>query len=180
MLVKAQSTTSLTVVRGFNGTLVTPNATSAVVLTGTLAQFTTQELFGNCTAANMAVSPVVNVYTGKFYTCTSNSQFAESNLSNPFGPMFSRTATAVSYTAKLTDYYIGVTSTAGARTITIPTPVGIAGKVYIIKDESNAAGTNNITIAGAAGNIDAAANKVISANAGAVRLISDGANWFTW
>jgi hypothetical protein len=180
MLVKGQSSTTLSVVRGYNGTAVAPHAASAVVFTGQLSWFTTGEVYGNCTASAVFASPILNVYTGKFYVCNSNSMYGEANLSNPLAPMFTRTATAVSYTAKDTDNIIGVTSTAAARTITLPTPVGRAGKVFIVKDESNAAGTNNITVVGAAGNIDAAANKVISANAGALRIYSDGANYFTF
>src|SRR5438128_2357015 len=58
-----------------------------------------------------------------------------------------RTATATTYTALTTDVYIGVTSTASARTINLPAAATCgAGKTYIVKDESGAAGTNNITI----------------------------------
>ncbi|TSC92837.1 MAG: hypothetical protein CEN89_419, partial [Candidatus Berkelbacteria bacterium Licking1014_7] len=93
-----------------------------------------------------------------------------------------RTATAIDYTILASDYYIGVTSTAAARIITLPAAATAAiGKVYIIKDESGGAATNNITIDGnAAETIDGAATKVINANYGSVQIITDGSNWFSF
>lgn len=95
--------------------------------------------------------------------------------------LFPRIATAISYTALVTDYIIGVTSTAAARTITLPTAAAAGkGRIFIIKDESGAAGTNNITIDGnGAETIDGAATKVISTNYGVVRIYSNGTAWFT-
>jgi hypothetical protein len=74
-----------------------------------------------------------------------------------------------------------VTSTAAARTITLPTAVGSAGKVYIVKDESGGALVNNITLATTGGQtIDGAATIAIALNYGVARVYSDGANWFTF
>lgn len=95
------------------------------------------------------------------------------------GRIVKRTATAANYTAVAGDYLIGVTSTAAARTITLP-GASAAGTVYIVKDESGGAGTNNITVQGATGNIDGAATKVINTNYGSVSVFSDGTNYFTW
>lgn len=91
-----------------------------------------------------------------------------------------RVATAVSYTTVTGDYIIGVTSTASARTITLLTP-GSGTQVWIIKDESGAAATNNITIQGqSAKTIDGAASVAITTNYGVVRIYYDGTNYFTW
>lgn len=92
-----------------------------------------------------------------------------------------RTTAAGDYTVLLTDYYVGVTSTAAARTITLPAVANAGeGKAYVIKDESCAAATNNINIDGnGAETIDTNATVSITTNCGVVRLISDGANWFT-
>lgn len=88
------------------------------------------------------------------------------------------TNTAASYTALSTDYIIRVTDTSAARTITLPTAVGIGGRVYEIKDVSGGAGINNITIDGnGAETIDGAATAKISIGGGVVRVISNGANW---
>ncbi|MBF0387314.1 MAG: hypothetical protein HQL20_05600 [Candidatus Omnitrophica bacterium] len=75
---------------------------------------------------------------------------------------------------------IGVTSTAAARTITLANADKVAGRIIMVKDESGAAATNNITVQAEAGTIDGAANVVISANYGVVRVYSDGSNWFSF
>jgi hypothetical protein len=91
-----------------------------------------------------------------------------------------RTATAITYTALTTDYLIAVTSTASARTINLPTAASMTGRVYVIKDESGAAGTNNITIDGnASETIDGATTLVISSNYGTATIYSNGTAWFT-
>ncbi len=93
-----------------------------------------------------------------------------------------RTTTAISYTALLTDYIIGVTNTGAARTITLPPASEFGdGFILIVKDESGGAGTNNITIdADGSETIDGATTKVINTNYGAVRLYCTGTAWFTW
>lgn len=98
---------------------------------------------------------------------------------------FSRFATAVSYTILLTDvgfgWVVGVTSTAAARTITLPLANAVpAGWQTTIKDESGGALTNNITIARAgADTIDGATSNVINLNYGSRTLYSDGVSkWF--
>lgn len=90
-----------------------------------------------------------------------------------------RTTTAIDYTVLNTDVYVEITNTAAPRTITLPTAASAtAGRMFIIKDQSGGAGTNNITIDGnAAETIDGAATKVINTNYGAVTIICDGANW---
>lgn len=91
------------------------------------------------------------------------------------------TKTAASYTTDVNDVIIGVTSTAAARTISTTAADQIKGRVLIVKDESDAAGTNNITFdpAGAV-TVDGAATKAISANGGSLRLYCDGTNWFSF
>lgn len=97
------------------------------------------------------------------------------------GVTFNYTATGTDYTAKDYDTIIGVTDTSVARTITLPSTSVVPGKTITIKDESGAAGTNNITIATAGTEtIDGAATATISTNYGVIRLYSDGTNWFTW
>ena len=93
---------------------------------------------------------------------------------------YKRTSTAGNYTILVSDYYVGVTSTAAARTITLPLATAAGeGKVYIIKDESGGAGTNNILIQGQGGdNVDGATVSITS-NYGSIRVICDGGDWFT-
>jgi hypothetical protein len=87
------------------------------------------------------------------------------------------TATAVSYLVLVTDQIIGVTSTAAARTITMPAGL-TAVQRWTIKDESNAASINNITISGNGVNIigtgTTAATYVINTNGGSVDIYFNG------
>lgn len=91
-----------------------------------------------------------------------------------------RTATAVSYTTLDSDYLIGVTSTASARTITLMSAaIAGAGKEYVIKDESGACTTNNITIATTGGQtIDGVSTYKLVDDYEAVKVYSNGSNWF--
>jgi len=88
------------------------------------------------------------------------------------------TATAISYQVLITDNTIGVTSTAAARTITMPNSGMTDGQIWTIKDESGAAATNNITISGNGANIDGAATFVINNNFGAVNIYWNGSAFF--
>lgn len=92
-----------------------------------------------------------------------------------------RTTTAISYTVLVTDHFVGVTSNASARTITLPAASACKnGQMFIIKDEAGtAASANNITIARAGSDtIDGATSITISANYGVCRLYSNGSNAF--
>lgn len=97
-------------------------------------------------------------------------------------PTFKQVRVDDDYTAKKEDYYIGVTSTAAPRTITLPALAAVPEWIeYVIKDESGGAGANNITIDGdGAETIDGATTKVINSNYGAVRLLRGESAWFTW
>lgn len=94
-----------------------------------------------------------------------------------------RRAVSASYTVLSADAAtIGVTSTSSARTITLPAANTFPpGQLLIVKDESGAAATNNITVARAGSDtIDGATSAVISANYGVTSLYSDGSSkWFT-
>jgi len=102
------------------------------------------------------------------------------NLTSLSGRTINRITTATNYTVLLTDYYIGVTSTASLITISLPAAtLASNGRIYIIKDESGGAGTNNIIIEpNGAELIDGALSKSISINYGAVAIICDGFQWF--
>lgn len=92
---------------------------------------------------------------------------------------FKRTPTAVSANAG-DEFFIGVTDTSVPRTITLPSPE--EGRMYVVKDESGGAGTNNITVTvTGGGTIDAAASIPITANHAALRVYGGvGTAWFTW
>lgn len=95
------------------------------------------------------------------------------------GQIHKRTAVSANYTVLTTDYIVAVTSTASARTITLPS-THTAGQVYIIKDESGGANTNNITISGNGKTIDGTSTKVINTAYGVFQIYSNGTNYFTF
>lgn len=91
---------------------------------------------------------------------------------------FKRVGTGASV-ATANEIIIGVTDTSAVRTITLQTIDAVAGRIYIIKDESGAAGTNNIIIATQGSEtIDGDSTLVIASNYGGAILYSDNVNWF--
>jgi len=113
-------------------------------------------------------------------TATGPERHIQSMLYTTKGRVVARVAKTANYTILRTDHIIAYTALAAPRTVTLPTAVGFAGQVYVIKDESGAAATNNLTIATTSSQtIDGASTSVISTNYGFRRIYSDGANWFT-
>lgn len=95
------------------------------------------------------------------------------------GQFIKRTGTATSYTVLTTDFVIAVTDTTAARTVTLlNTP--LVNQLFVIKDESGAAATNNISITCADGSttIDGATTQKINTNYGAVSLYYNGTSYF--
>jgi len=76
---------------------------------------------------------------------------------------------------------IGVTDTSAARTITLDQDDEVTGRVVIVKDESGAAGTNNITVdTEGSSTIDGTASVAITANYGVLRVYFRNGNWFSF
>lgn len=79
------------------------------------------------------------------------------------------------YTIKIDDLMIDV-NVSQATTLTLPSSATI-GTNFIIKDTSNNASTNNITVTASAGTtIEGSATKIINTNYGVLKLIYDGTN----
>lgn len=74
------------------------------------------------------------------------------------------------YTVLATDGTVELLTNAG--TFTLPTPVGIQGRTYTLK---NAQTANALTVATAAGNIDGSSTVAVSG--GSITVQSDNANW---
>jgi hypothetical protein len=60
------------------------------------------------------------------------------------------------------------------NTITLPTPVGIGGRIYVVK---RASGVGLLTVATAAGNIDGSATDLLGIPQSAGTYVSDGTDW---
>lgn len=80
---------------------------------------------------------------------------------------------------------LGVTDTSVSRSVIIQsTDIAVEGRIFIIKDESGGAGTNNITVfTQSAQTIDGVLGSlgvVITVDYGVVRLYSDGSKLFSF
>jgi hypothetical protein len=83
-----------------------------------------------------------------------------------------------SYSASTNDYTILCNNTTAAITISLPTAVGCAGRIYVIKKISPAG--NNVTVAGYLGSetIDGSTTYILTAQYANVMIQSDGTSWW--
>jgi hypothetical protein len=85
------------------------------------------------------------------------------------------TVSGSSYTAKLTDRYIGIQYSSGT-TVTLPSASGIPGKEFIVANETSSSTSN--TIAASSGTVNGSASISFSGGYTSRTVISDGSNWF--
>lgn len=90
-----------------------------------------------------------------------------------------KTVADAAYAPTRYDAYVAYTALSVGRQVTLPVANLQAGHEVIVKDESGAAGTYNITMVPTSGTIDGAANSVISTNYGSKRFRWNGTTWFT-
>jgi hypothetical protein len=76
--------------------------------------------------------------------------------------------TSVNYTALATDYYIGATK----KGIEITLPLGITGKVYIVKNQVE----GSIKVKGTGQNLDSSGDKTLGSEKGII-VVFDGTQW---
>ena len=76
--------------------------------------------------------------------------------------------TSVNYTALITDYYIGATK----KDITITLPLGIVGKVYIVKNQIS----GNIKVKGTGQDLDSSGDKTLGSESSII-VVFDGTRW---
>lgn len=87
----------------------------------------------------------------------------------------------VNYTAVATDYMIAYTALSATRTVTLPAAsASNTNQIYIIKDQTGNAATNNIVVQGTGGQtIDGAVSKSITTAWGVLKVYTNGSAWFT-
>lgn len=93
---------------------------------------------------------------------------------NP-SPVTVTNVTTPTYTALATDYFLCVDTSTNAVTITLP--VGILGTVYMVKDCSGDANTNNITIQGTGQLVDGSGSATINSPYGNLQFVFNGTEW---
>lgn len=94
------------------------------------------------------------------------------------GPIATALATkTAAYTITATDSTILADATGGAFTVTLPTAVGITGRLYTVKKIDS---SGNVVTVGTTSSqtIDPATTYALSTQWAAVRVVSNGANWF--
>lgn len=85
-------------------------------------------------------------------------------------------STAISYAALATDYLILANVSGGGLTVTLPTAVGVTGRLFEVKKTDSSA--NLVTIATTGGQtIDGSASAAIGMPQTALLCCSDGTNW---
>lgn len=95
------------------------------------------------------------------------------------GSLLAQTTKTANYTATATDYFIFCDASSGNITITLPTAVGIGGKVYQIKKTD--ASANTVTIDGAGSEtLDGATTIVISVQYVNYSVVSNNVNWWVF
>lgn len=90
------------------------------------------------------------------------------------------TVSSTTYTILATDFYVGVTSTSSAVTLTLPALSSVAvGTTFVVKDESGAAGTNAITVARAGSDlIDGGTSFAVDTDYGSITIVARASGWY--
>jgi hypothetical protein len=83
------------------------------------------------------------------------------------------TTVTTTYIIVVSDSVVFCDPTGGSFTVTLPTAVGINGKIITVKHSGS---TNNITLNTQGGNIDGETTMTLSSK-DSIDLISDGTNW---
>lgn len=171
-------------------TLPAPSTTGTTVNVGKF--YIIKDTSGAAMTNNITVAPVSGTIDGQTSLVIANNfgwlaVFCDgtawySSSFSALAPYAVRQISASTYTALTTDNVIE-SDFAGAVTVTLPTPASVQiGHVYIIKDYSGLAATNNITVKSAAGNIDGTAGStgiIIATNYGSTMIYNDGTNYYT-
>ena len=179
--VQSVGNTTVCAFRGVGGTRVTGHQKGALVLIGNADWYSQAasgvQPTGTCTLASIYAYPDVHPLDRTFWGCRADGiwGFAGPGLASNGAPVNRTVVAASTYTATYWDYYLAVTYTAtGAVTVTLPAASAVPGKVYLIVDEGDDAGSHNITVTTANGCAS------ITANYGACRVMSNGTAYFAF
>lgn len=187
--ISAISGTTLTIVRGQNGTASPTGGhrSGTLVWIGPTINFITTDPYGTCTRGAEIYLPKINVRNGKAWDCILSStnttnqwtavNYQQLGNARPYKKL---PVTAITYTLLPTDDIVGYNSNV-AGTITIPALTGAYGKTYTIQQEVSAA--VSITLTPSAGQLINGATTITFPNQngalyGGVTIYTDGLNWF--
>jgi hypothetical protein len=156
---------------GFNNTNVNISGSTGVNITTAAAGL--KLVTAPSTGSAVTDLVLVRATDGTVKTVASSSVGDKNNI-------YSITAVTTNVTLTTASPYVILVNGAAPVTITLPA-VPVTGEAFKIKDISNAAVTNNITINRNGKNVDgAAADALINTSGGAIELVYDGsASWYT-
>lgn len=165
----------------------------------TLTLGSTTTSVGNLTLTNANITSVATAFPNSFFanssvtignttvslggTLTSTGNLTLSNVTITSGSISNVAVTSnlvtktSNYSATASDETILGNASSGAVSITLPTSVGITGKIYIVKKIDSSANTVTI-VTTSAQTIDGQSSKVLTYQYDGAQVQSDGANWF--
>lgn len=187
---------------GAGGTIPSPHLTGAfvwVIPQSSPQTLTTIDPNGGCTPSNYQYLPIVNARSGVASYCNQvspttyawgGSSMARFNARYPLTVQATLSTSATNaYTIKATDSLIMLTTTGtgsgslatAINTWTLPSHVGLAGKLLTIKDASG--GVTATTFIALSGTVDGAggllSNITLKTAYGGVQLVAGSGGWFT-
>lgn len=183
--------TSATVSRGALGTRAATHSTNAIVyvIPAVAAQTNLQtvDYSGTCTATNYQYLPIINVRNGNIWYCqttTSGSIWQAANFTpirenNPRVPV-----AGVAYTVLPTDTIVALSTISNAvatKTFTLPSHVGLQGKLIVVMDESGGlSATTSVILAGTINGTNSSVATVVQMKTAfqSVGLYAGSGGWF--
>jgi Pectate lyase superfamily protein len=145
----------------------------------TFGSLSNQATSSQVEAVSTTLSQYSAVYDGTHHTELKTNSSGNFSITPSNGQTSIVSSIILPYVAKTTTYSIAVSDymidcTSGTFTVTLPTAVGVAGKIYVVKNS----GTGVITIATTSSQtIDGASTETISTQYGDFTMMSDGANY---
>ena len=117
-----------------------------------------------------------NTSPARLFVCQSSATGAAvwQRIQLPEAAVVTKTA---AYTLTAQDEIVLADASTAAFTVTLPTAVGINGRQYVIKRINS--GANNVTVGTTSSQtIDGATTNILNTQYKAIRVVSNGSNWF--
>lgn len=120
------------------------------------------------------------VYTAKDLVIKKTLIANNNEVYQGLGQRWAFSGRSTTYSALLTDYVIGIASTAAVYSVNLPkASLAGTGKAYIVKDIGGSATSNNITIDPSGSElIDGQTTATLATNYAAYTVICDGTQWY--
>ncbi|MGK5091237.1 tail fiber domain-containing protein, partial [Deltaproteobacteria bacterium TL4] len=158
--------------------IVDNTITNADISTSAAIAYSKLNLAGNLTSSDITDGTIAAVDIASDAITTAkilNANVTAAKLSTDARHTRTVSVTAANYSITSADGIILADTSGGARTLTLPTAVGISGRIYTIK-LATAGNTLTITPNGTE-TIDGSATQTLSVAGDVLTIVSDGTNW---